>query len=73
MAGPAYRLPLRLRRSAGAFVIRDADGKNLAYVYFEEKAERRRILNLPTTGDAKTIARAIARALTDEATAAPPV
>lgn len=41
MAEPAYRLPPRLRRREGAFVIQDADGKNLAYVYFEEIAERR--------------------------------
>lgn len=67
MSEAAYRLPLRLRRRDGAFVIQDADGKNLVYVYFEEMAERRRILNLLSLEDAETVARSIARALTEDA------
>lgn len=59
-----YALPLRIRNAAEAFVVEDAGGVALAYVYFEEDPSRRGLLNWLSGADAKAVAQTIARALT---------
>ncbi|HEY8126229.1 MAG TPA: hypothetical protein VIF88_12525 [Methylocystis sp.] len=62
-----YALPLRVRKAAEAFVVEDASGVALAYVYFEEDPSRRGLVNRLSGADAKAVAQTIARALTAEA------
>ncbi len=59
-----YALPLRIRNAAEAFVVEDAGGVALAYVYFEEDPSRRGLSNRLSGADAKAVAQTIARALT---------
>jgi hypothetical protein len=59
-----YALPLRICNAAEAFVVEDAGGVALAYVYFEEDPSRRGLLNRLSGADAKAVAQTIARALT---------
>lgn len=64
MTPSPYALPLRIRKAAQAFVVEDAGGGALAYVYFEEYPARRGLLNRLSGADAKAVAQTIARALT---------
>ncbi|MGD9545178.1 MAG: hypothetical protein AB7F41_02800 [Methylocystis sp.] len=63
MTPPPYALQLRIRKAA-EFVVEDAGGVALAYVYFEEDPGRRRLVNRLSTADAKAVTQTIARALT---------
>ena len=62
-----YALPLRIRKAAESFVVEDANGVALAYVYFEADPGRRGLVNRLSCLDAKVVAQTIARALTAEA------
>lgn len=64
MTPPPYALPLRIRHAAESFVVEDANGVALAYVYFEEDPSRRGLVNRLSGADAKAVAQTIARALT---------
>ena len=68
-AAAPYRLPLRIRKDGASFIVKDANGLSLAYVYFEDEKSRRDLMNLLTSADAKAVAQAIARALTEAAKA----
>jgi hypothetical protein len=57
------RLPLRIARLGACFVVRDATGLNLAYVYFENEPTRANILKVPPQAEAMELAKRIARAL----------
>jgi hypothetical protein len=61
-----YALPLRIRKAAESFVVEDAGGVALAYVYFEEDPGRRGLVNRLSGADAKAVAQTIARALTTD-------
>ena len=66
----SYALPLRIKRSGESFVVEDAHGKALAYVYFEDEPTRRALVNRLSSADAKAVAQMIARALTESASEA---
>ena len=61
-----YALPLRIRKHDESFVVEDANGMALAYVYFEDEPTRRALVKRLSSADARAIAQAIARALTAE-------
>ena len=61
-------LPLRIIRIDAAFVIRDAAGISLAYVYFEDDQTRAGILKVMPEAEAKEVAKRIARALSGRET-----
>jgi hypothetical protein len=67
MTPPPFALPLRIRKAAESFVVEDAGGVALAYVYFEEDPGRRGLVNRLSGAGAKAVAQTIARALTAEA------
>jgi hypothetical protein len=52
--------PLSTGRDA-CFIVRDASGHSLAYVYFEEKPRRRAATSLMTRDEARRIAANIAK------------
>lgn len=59
-------LPLRIHRYDASFVIKDANDTAIAYVYFDKgKPGERAIRNLMSEEEAETIAKQIARLLTD--------
>ena len=64
---PPYTLPLCIRKRDESFVVEDASGVALAFVYFEDEPTRRALVKRVPSADARTIAQAIARALTAEA------
>jgi hypothetical protein len=53
MTPPPYALPLRIRKAAESFVVEDAGGVALAYVYFEEDPSRRGLVNRLAGTDAR--------------------
>ena len=55
------------KKSGESFIVEDAHGKALAYVYFEDEPTRRALVNRFSSANAKVIAQTIARALTAEA------
>lgn len=58
-------LPLKICRSAEAFSIRDAAGRDVCHVYFEDDQARRQALRRFTEAEARQISQTIARMLTD--------
>lgn len=63
------KLPLRIHRYDASFVIKDANDTTIAYVYFDKgKPGERAIRNLMSEEEAETIAKQIARLLTDAET-----
>ncbi len=64
---PPYRLPLRIQPIPAGFVILDAGGARIAYVYAEPEESRRGVAGLLSPEDAVKVAQRIARALTDAA------
>ncbi|MBG0793855.1 hypothetical protein IYY11_10765 [Methylocystis sp. H62] len=46
-------LPLRIRKAAESFVVEDAGGLALVYVYFAEDPSRQRLVNRLSGADAK--------------------
>jgi hypothetical protein len=67
MTHQPYTSPIRIRKAAESFVVEDANGVVLAYVYFEDEPTRRALVNRLSGADAKAVAQTIARALTVEA------
>jgi hypothetical protein len=65
MTATPHALPLHIKKSGESFVVEDAHGKALAYVYFEDEPTRQAAANRLSSNDANTVARAIARALTE--------
>ena len=55
--------PIRLRQIAEAFVIEDADGTAVAYVYFEDDQTRRGLTKRLTKADAEEAAKTMAAAM----------
>lgn len=53
--------PWRVVRTPGGYRVADAKGFNLVYISGENEEVRRSILNLPTGGEAKALAKAIAQ------------
>jgi hypothetical protein len=49
------------RRARGIFIVRDANGQALAYVYFEDEPGRRSAVHLLTRDEAQRIAANIAK------------
>jgi hypothetical protein len=48
-----YALPLRIRKAAESFVVEDAGGVALAYVYFDEDRGRQGLINWLSGSDPK--------------------
>lgn len=59
----AGAMTVKIKRSDAAFVIRDENGRALAYVYFYTDDIRRGIMNGMTEAEAMEVAKTIARAL----------
>ncbi|MGD9657108.1 MAG: hypothetical protein AB7U61_05620 [Methylocystis sp.] len=55
MTTPPYALPLRIRKAAESFIVEDAGGGALAYVYFEDEPTRRSLVNRLSGADAKAV------------------
>jgi uncharacterized membrane protein len=66
-SAPPYALPLRIRPHGAAFAVEDANEIALAYVYFEDEPSRRALVKQLRRDDARAVAQAIARALTEAA------
>ncbi|TLG71833.1 hypothetical protein [Methylocystis sp. B8] len=64
MAAICFAPPLRIRKSGESYIVEDANGIALAYVYFEDEPTRRALVNRLSDADAKAVAQTIARALT---------
>ena len=58
-------LPLKVRSSAESFVIDDAAGRAVSYIYFEDELSRRTQTRRYSKDEARAIAQMIARLLTD--------
>ena len=58
-------LPLKIRQVNECFVVEDATGQALTYVYFEDQESRRVAMRRMTKADALRVAQVTARALTD--------
>lgn len=54
---------IKIRKLAEAFVIQDADGRGLAYVYFDDRRDAPLSAQRPSEEEARRIAQVIARAL----------
>jgi hypothetical protein len=50
---PPHAQPLRIRKGAESFVVEDAGGVALAYVYFDEDRSRQRLVNRLSGSDPK--------------------
>jgi hypothetical protein len=66
-SAPPYATLLRVRKIGESYVVADINGVALAYVYFEDEATRRGLINRLSNVDAKAVAQMIARALTESA------
>ncbi len=58
-------LPLKIRSSAESFAVDDAAGRTVSYIYFEDELSRRTQTRRFSKDEARAIAQAIARLLTD--------
>ena len=58
-------LPLKIRLAAECYIVEDAIGQALTYVYFEDQESRRVAMRRLTKTDALRVAQIAARALTD--------
>jgi hypothetical protein len=63
----SFEQPLRIHQVAEVFVVEDAGGKRLAYVYYDDRRDGSRTRTLPMKAEAQEIAQRIARALTESA------
>ena len=57
----ARNLPWSAEVTPNCFIVRDADGQQLAYVYFENEPERRSAAKLLSKDEARRIAANIAK------------
>ena len=64
MSNLALILPLKIRLAAECFIVADATGQALAYVYFEDVESRRVAMRRLTKAAALKVAQITARALT---------
>jgi hypothetical protein len=53
--------PWQIEETGACFIVRDANGQALAYVYFEEEPGRRAAAHLLTRDDARRIAANVAK------------
>lgn len=67
MTALGITLPLHIRQLDEAFAVDDAAGRSVAYVYFCDEEQRRVLLKRVTKEQARQIAQATARALTEAA------
>ena len=58
-------LPLKIRLAAECYVVEDAIGQAITYVYFEDQESRRVAMRRLAKADALRVAQITARALTD--------
>ena len=56
-----FPLPWSVEGQPACYVVRDRDGQQLAYVYFEDEPSRRSAVKLPTKDEARRIAANIAK------------
>lgn len=61
------KLPLRLYQYEESFGIQDAEGYSVCYLYFDDDPKRRIVTKRMTKAEAESVAKQIARALTDNA------
>lgn len=61
----SWKPPLRIRRVAEGFRVDDAAGLNLTYTYFDDNEATRMQRGRVRSEDAREIAQAVARALTE--------
>lgn len=61
------KLPLRLYQYQESFGIQDAEGYSVCYLYFDDDPKRRIVTKRMTKAEAESVAKQIARALTDNA------
>lgn len=55
MATVCFAPPLRIRKSGESYIVEDANGVALAYVYFEDGPSRRGLVNRLSGADAKAV------------------
>ena len=56
-----FPAPWRVIEHSGSFVVEDANGRPLAYVYFEDEPVRRGLMNRLTSDEARRVASNIAK------------
>lgn len=56
-------MPLRIIRHPESFEVRDSEGRNIAFIYFEDETARRNAMRRLTEAEARGGAQKIARAL----------
>lgn len=56
-----FPLPWRVEQRPACFIVKDADGQSLAFVYFEDEAGRRAETKLLKKDDARRLADNIAK------------
>jgi hypothetical protein len=61
MAARRFPLPWSVEEQAACFVVRDHNGQQLSYVYFEDEPGRRSAAKLLTRDEARRIASNIAK------------
>jgi len=60
-AAPPFSTPWRLAENMEAFEVKDATGRRLASIYFDDNQMRRELTKRLSKQDARTMARRIAR------------
>jgi len=61
MAGRRFPPPWSAETTPNCFIVRDADGQALSYVYYESEPGRRSAAKLPSKDEARRIAANIAK------------
>jgi hypothetical protein len=61
MTDRRFRPPWSIEKQDACFIVRDHNGQQLAYVYFEDGSSRRSAAKLPERDEARRIAAAVRR------------
>ena len=61
MPSRSFPLPWEIEDNAACFIVKDTNGRPLAYVYFEEESGRRTAAGLLTRDEARRIALNVAK------------